>query len=220
MKVIGSAQMVAPREVAWRAFHDPGVLARTIPGVRTLTETGPDAYDLAVVAGVASFKGLYEGAVKLCEQVPHDSFVLDAQGAGAPGTIGARVVVRLSDSASGGTCVDYEADAIVGGAIGGVGQRMLGGVGRKMAGVFFAAIDEDIRTGGTVVHALEATWDAKPEAAATDEAPRVWGGDGRPTTAGAGMPVAASSGRWDLLVGVVAGAAIALAGVAVGRRLR
>ena len=51
-------------------------------------------------------------------------------------------------SAAGGTDLTYDADAVVGGTIGGVGQRMLNGVAKKMAGQFFAAVDADIASGG------------------------------------------------------------------------
>ena len=67
-----------------------------------------------------------------------------ASGAGAPGTIDADVKVQLVPAAGGGTELTYDADASVGGAIGGVGQRMLTGVTKKMAGQFFTALDRDI----------------------------------------------------------------------------
>ena len=69
---------------------------------------------------------------------------MQASGAGAPGTIDADVKVQLAPSAAGGTDLSYDADASVGGAIGGVGQRMLAGVTKKMAGQFFTALDRDI----------------------------------------------------------------------------
>ena len=46
-------------------------------------------------------------------------------GAGAPGTIGATVNVRFAAAEDGTTRVTYDADAVVGGMVGGVGQRML-----------------------------------------------------------------------------------------------
>ena len=52
---------------------------------------------------------------------------------------------RLSEQ-DGATRLEYDADAVVGGVIGGVGQRMLTGVAKKMAGEFFAGVD-DVLTG-------------------------------------------------------------------------
>ena len=131
MKISGTAVLNAPLDQVWAAFNDPAVLARTIPRCQELRETGPDAYCITVTAGVASIEGTYEGNVALTEQNPPGSFVLGAAGAGAPGapgTMRADVKISLLDSASGGTDLSCDTDAVVGGVIGGVSQRMLTGV--------------------------------------------------------------------------------------------
>lgn len=212
MQITGTAHMTAAPDVAWKAFHDPGVLSRTIPGVQRLTETGPDAYDLAVMTGIGSIKGIYEGNVALTDQQPTDSFMLRARGEGAAGTIAADVAVRLAPAADGGTDLSYDADANVGGTIGGVGQRMLSGVAKKMATMFFAAIDKDIATGGVVeVPAAVAGREAVPAGVAGTPAGRL---PGLPVRVGGGAGAGASP--VTILAAAVTGAAIALAGVAVG----
>ena len=204
MKISGTAVLNAPVEQLWAAFNDPGVLARTIPGCHVLHQVGPDAYKMTVTMGVASIKGTYEGDVILAEQDPPGSFVLKVIGVGAPGTVGADVLFRLQESASGGTDLSYEADAVVGGAIGGVGQRMLIGMAKKMAGQFFAAVDADL-AGERVrvpVSVKEPDRASVPVGAISD---------GRPAFDGH----LAFEDR-DFLFGALTGAAIALAGVAVG----
>ena len=146
MNVSGSAVLHAPRERVWAALQDPAVLVRTIPGCQQLEQVGPDTYRATVMAGVASIKGTYSGDVRLTDQAEPDSFVLHASGAGAPGTVNADVRVTLADADGGATQLDYDADAVVGGVIGGVGQRMIVGVAKKTAGEFFAAVD-DVLTG-------------------------------------------------------------------------
>jgi uncharacterized protein len=146
MKVTGSAVLHAPRDRVWAALNDPAVLVRTIPGCQQLEQVGPDAYRATVTAGVASIKGTYSGDVRLSDQAEPDSFMLHAAGAGAPGTVSADVRVTLAEADGGATRLDYDADAVVGGVIGGVGQRMLAGVAKKTAGEFFSAVD-DVLTG-------------------------------------------------------------------------
>src|SRR3954454_8961104 len=143
MKVAGQATLHAPIERVFSALNDPAVLVRTIPGCQQLEATGPDAYAMTVTAGVASIKGTYAGTVRLEDLQPPSSFVLRASGAGAPGTVSAEVSVRLTEQ-DGGTRLDYDADAVVGGVIGGFGQRMLAGVAKKLAGEFFAAVDQEL----------------------------------------------------------------------------
>src|SRR5262245_34957888 len=119
MLVSGSATVGAAPDEVWKALNDPAVLVRTIPGCARLEEVGPDTYTMTVTAGIASIKGVYTGEVQLCDQQPPDTFVLKARGAGAPGTVSADVKVTLRDL-GGSTEVSYDADAIVGGMIGGV----------------------------------------------------------------------------------------------------
>nr|BFE81363.1 hypothetical protein GCM10020093_039640 [Planobispora longispora] len=146
MKVAGSAVLGADRDRVWSALQNPDVLVRTIPGCERLEETGPDTYRMTVTAGVASIKGVYQGEVALSEPEAPNRFVLRARGQGAPGTVEATVEVRLSE-VDGGTRIDYDAEAVVGGMIGGVGQRMLTTVAKRTAGEFFSAVENHLVSG-------------------------------------------------------------------------
>jgi len=199
MKVAGQATLHAPAERVWAALNDPAVLVRTIPGCQRLAATGPDAYEMTVTAGVASIKGSYAGTVQLTDLQPPSSFVLRAAGAGGPGTVSADVTVRLAER-DGITQLDYDADAVVGGVIGGVGQRMLTGVAKKLAGEFFSNVDA-VLTGALPSAPV-------PEAAVEP-------------TAGYTAPVATTStaSPKEFILGAVFGALTALAGVLVGVRV-
>ncbi len=208
MKISGAATMHAPARQVWAALTDPAVLAATIPGCERLDPTGPDSYDLTLTAGVASIQGTYAGQVSLSQQQEPTSFLLTASGSGGPGTVSTTVQVRLADTAAGHTELSYDADAVIGGLIAGVGQRMLASVAKRMAGEFFGSVD-DVLAGRAGV--------ARPQAARAgpgqQEAAAPPGGylpPGRPAAAAAGP----GFGR-----GVLVGAAIALAGVAVGSLL-
>jgi hypothetical protein len=150
MKVVGSAVLGADRARVWAALQDPAVLVRTIPGCQRLEALGGDVYRMTVSAGVASIKGVYQGEVALAEPDEPERFVLKARGQGAPGTVDATVEVRLSE-VDGGTKVDYDAEAVVGGMIGGVGQRMLGSVAKRTAGEFFTAVERHLLSDDTAV---------------------------------------------------------------------
>jgi uncharacterized protein len=205
MKVAGQATLHASIERVFAALNDPAVLVRTIPGCQQLEATGPDAYAMTVTAGVASIKGTYAGTVRLEELQPPNSFVLRASGAGAPGTVSAEVAVRLTEQ-DGGTRLDYDADAVVGGMIGGVGQRMLAGVGKKLAGEFFAGVDEVL-----------AGRPAEPAAVGettSSNAPTVY----RAPEA-RGEKIVRTNEPISFILGAVFGAAAALAGVLVGVRV-
>ena len=152
MKLAGSAVLGIDRDRVWSALQNPAVLVCTIPGCERLEETGPDTYRMMVTAGVASIKGVYQGEVALSEPDAPQRFVLRARGQGAPGTVDAVVEVRLSE-VEGGTRVDYDAEAVIGGMIGGVGQRMLSSVAKKTAKDFFAAVESHLVLNETAVPA-------------------------------------------------------------------
>jgi carbon monoxide dehydrogenase subunit G len=197
MKVNGEATLHAPIDKVWSALNDPAVLVRTIPGCERLESTGPDSYRMVVTAGVASVKGTFAGEVQLSDQRQPNSLLMTASGAGAPGTVSTEVRVVLADAGDGSTTLSYAADAVVGGVIAGVGQRMLAGVAKKMAGEFFGSVD-DVLTGRAVQAGAVAGVAASAEPAvfvAPDAAHPLGGGFAR---------------------AAILGALIALAGVLVG----
>ena len=214
MKISGSSTLEAPVDKVWEAILDPAVLARCIPGCETLSTVGEDRYAMAVTAGVAAIKGTYAGEVSLADLVAPHSLTMKASGAGAPGTIDADVKVRLAPAAGGGTELTYDADASVGGAIGGVGQRMLAGVTKKMAGQFFQALDRDI-----------AGVPAAPAAPSRARArsPRCRRRHAAPPSTRAGAPPRRPTSDLDtgagFAIGVLVGGILALAGVALGARI-
>ena len=203
MKFTGENVLAAPVEQAWDALLDPAVLVRTIPGCERLEATGDNAYAMTVTAGVASIKGTYAGSCVLTDLVEHESLVMKLDGAGAPGTIGATVNVRFTPEGS-STKVSYDADAVVGGMIGGVGQRMLTSVSRRMAGEFFGNVDAAIKAGPAVPAAAEPAGTEQAQPAAV----------GQVFTAPAAS--AAVGSRQEFLTGVAVGAGLVVLGVVVG----
>jgi len=207
MKISGTAALKATPQQVWDAFHDPEVLARCLPGCESLTEVGPHEYAMTVTAGVAAIKGTYDGKVALLDPHHPERFTMKAQGAGGPGTVAADVVVHLSPSPAGGTDLSYDADAAVGGMIGGVGQRMLSRVTRKMAGQFFEAVDDDI----SGVRKEKPAGKYLSPGVRVDEVP-----SGARPIESVGTSTARPGGPRDFGWGVLTGGAVAIAGVIVG----
>jgi carbon monoxide dehydrogenase subunit G len=200
MKVSGTSTLKADPDTLWKALNDPAVLVATIPGCQRLEALGGDTFAMTVAAGVGSIKGVYDGQYSIADQDEPGTYLMRARGSGAAGTIDATVAVRLQDAQDdgGGTLLSYDADAVVGGMIGGVGQRMLTGVSKKMATEFFGNIDRY----------LAGERAAAPEAVASTGS----------TTRGAVFtaPAAAPTAGNDFVKGLLVGGAIALAGAVVG----
>ncbi|TNM40421.1 carbon monoxide dehydrogenase subunit G [Nocardioides albidus] len=203
MKISGQNTIGAPVDKVWEAILDPRVLVATIPGCERLEATGDNAYAMTVSAGVAAIKGTYSGSCVLSDLRPGEGLTMSLKGAGAPGTIDATVLVTFAASGE-ETVLSYDADAVVGGMIGGVGQRMLTSVSRRMAAEFFGNVEKVIANGLPVAAAAEPTVSA----------------DGAPVFAapakGSSVPSALSGGGESFLMGVAVGGALVLAGVIVG----
>jgi hypothetical protein len=202
MKINGHDLVPYAPEQVWDALLDPAVLVRTIPGCERLETTAENTYAMTVTAGVAAIRGTYDGTCTLFDLKPHESLVMRLQGAGAPGTIDATVNVSFEEPEPGRTRIAYDADAVVGGMVGGVGQRMLGSVSKRMAGEFF----------GNVANAIGGTGPAPVEAADATAATADRGEVGQVFTAAPRAP----SSQQDFLKGIAVGAGLVLLGVVAG----
>lgn len=204
MKIAGEAVLNAPVEKVWNALLDPQVLVRTIPGCEQLEATAENCYAMTVTAGVASIKGTYSGVCNLSDLKPYDSLLMRAEGSGGPGTVGVDVQVGFTDLGDGTTKLSYDADAVVGGMVGGVGQRMLTSVSKRMAATFFKAVN-DVLSGVEV---------SMPAAYSDTAVPGLAPAVGQTFTA----PARPSAGPMsdDFLKGAVLGAGLVLLGVLAG----
>ena len=217
MNLDGSAVLHADPDRVWSVITDPAVLARTIPGCETLEQVGDDEYKMNVTVGVGAIRGTYAGEVRLSDKQHPKSYVMHASGAGGPGNVRAKVLISMEPSAE-GTTLTYSADAVVGGAVAGVGQRMMTGVAKRMAGQFFKAIDNEL-TGAVVPIS------AAPSAAVAGDAALV-GAGAAPSAEGprvfAGKAAATPGAGPDLqsaLLGAAAGALLTIISILIGYRL-
>jgi uncharacterized protein len=214
----GSAVLHADPERVWSVITDPAVLARTIPGCGSLEQVGADEYRMTVSVGVGAVRGTYAGEVRLSDQQRPKSYVMHASGAGAPGQVRATVTIELSPSGEEETTLTYSADAVVGGPVAGVGQRMMTGVAKRMAAQFFSAIDAEL-TAPVVPIGAAPSAAAEAPAAAAGQAAAAAPAVGRVFAGKAPAPAGVGGNLQSALLGAAAGAAIALVGVVVGYRL-
>jgi carbon monoxide dehydrogenase subunit G len=200
MKISGSNVVAQPVDKVWDAILDPRILVATIPGCERLEEVGDHQYAMTVTAGVAAIKGTYNGSCALSDLREREGLVMKLQGAGAAGTVDATVEVRFSEPEPGQTEISYEADAVVGGMVGGVGQRMLSSVSKRMAGEFFS----------NVGNAISQPAPTEPAEVASGQAPA------QPGVFTAPAKARGISSQDDFVKGIVVGAGLVVLGVVVG----
>ncbi|RFU70495.1 carbon monoxide dehydrogenase [Peribacillus saganii] len=144
MNIEGEAKFNLPIDNLWDTLHDEEILKKVIPGCQELVLTGNGEYDVVLKLGVAAVKGEYIGKVKIEDVDKPNYYILHATGSGSPGHVDAKMDCRLVETEN-GSILEWKCDAIVGGMIASVGNRVLAGVAKFLAGKFFKDIQKEIK---------------------------------------------------------------------------
>lgn len=144
LEIGGEERFDAGIDRMWTMLNDPAVLARCIPGCRTMTETAPDQYKIDLNLKVASVGGTMEGAIALSDKQPPARCRIQVEGAGTLGTGKGDAIFELRED-GGQTVMKYEGTGDVGGLVAGVGQRILKGVAKHLIGKFFTALRGEVQ---------------------------------------------------------------------------
>ena len=124
MKLEGVVEIAAPRELVWQTAFDPKVMARVIPGVRTLEMTAPDEFHAQMRVGVGALTGTFTSTLKLNELRPPSFAKLTIQGRGSIGQFSGSGIVHLEDHDA-KTLINYHSDIQLGGPMAGLGEGLM-----------------------------------------------------------------------------------------------
>jgi carbon monoxide dehydrogenase subunit G len=144
MKIEGTQELHAPRERVYAALTEPQVLQRCIPGCESLEKTGDDSYAVTIKAGIGAIKGIFKGHVHLEDMRAPEHYRIVVDGKGGPGFVKGSGDFDLEDT-GGATLIKYTGELQVGGAIAGIGQRMIEGAAKMMAARFFKALETEAK---------------------------------------------------------------------------
>ncbi|MBT4074879.1 MAG: carbon monoxide dehydrogenase subunit G [Chloroflexi bacterium] len=145
MKVSGSYKLPANPETVWTTLLDPDALEKSIPGAKSFTPDGEDAYSVDLSIGVAAIRGDYSGRVVIADQEPVTSFRLVVEGKGQKGAVQGSAMFTLRESKPGETEVQVEGEGQIAGLFSRVGQRMLGGVAKLLMKQFFGNMKKQVQ---------------------------------------------------------------------------
>ena len=145
MEMTGSHTIPASREKVWEALNDADVLRACIPGCKELEKKSDTELAATVVAKVGPVKATFKGEVTLENLDPPNSYSIVGEGKGGiAGFAKGGANVRLSDAEGGGTQLDYDVDAKVGGKLAALGSRLIDSTAKKLAGDFFTNFSEHV----------------------------------------------------------------------------
>ena len=165
MEITGEYRIPASRQIVWDALNNPQMLRLSLPGCKSLEQTGVNEFTATVTAKIGPVSATFKGKVELSDLDPPNGYTLSGRGQGGPAGFakGSAQVRLLTDGDA--TILRYSAEVDIGGKLASVGSRLIGGVATKLADEFFGSFGRAI-TGGEAASEAQALPQAARAAAA------------------------------------------------------
>jgi len=143
VKLEGTKDLHAPREVVWRVINDPAELAQLMPGVETF-EIEDDRHWKAKVKVPLGLGGLRMSIeFEKLEERPLEFASMKAKGNGVGALMNMTTSFMLSGD-GGSTSMAWEADVRIAGPVGSMGQRVLQPIVSQQVAQVLAALETKV----------------------------------------------------------------------------
>ena len=141
MKLNGSYQINLEKQKVWEALNNPEILKQSIPGCEEFKKNSDTEFTATATNKIGPFNASFTGDIELKDINAPNSYVIEGSGNSPVGFASGSAKVSLEDF-EGGTKLNYEVDANVGGKIAQVGSRLIDMTAKKMADIFFGKFSE------------------------------------------------------------------------------
>ena len=151
MIVEGNYLLPGSPTAIWDLLMDPAVLAKAMPGTRTLERVAPDRYEGVMRVGLGPITAAeFELSIVLSDIQRPQHYAMQIDSKGKFGFTRGLARVELDPEAN-STVMRYSADLQVGGKIAALGQRLLESVSKLMLRQGLEALNQELQTrlGGT-----------------------------------------------------------------------
>jgi carbon monoxide dehydrogenase subunit G len=147
MILSGTFTFNGPRTAVWDLLQDPTVLAKALPGTKTLTRTGEDHYEGVMKVSVGPMTAAeFIVTVELKDKIEPEKFAMHIDGKGGVGFTSGTATIVLEERPGPVTLMNYTSDVQIGGRIAGVGQRLLESVGKMMTRQALDALNTELQS--------------------------------------------------------------------------
>jgi uncharacterized protein len=146
MILSGTFTFQGSRARVWDILQDPEVLAKALPGTKTLTRVGEDRYQGVMKVNVGPMSAAeFAINVELKDKIAPESFSMLIDGKGAVGFTKGTATIALEEQPGPVTVMTYTSDVQIGGKIAAVGQRLLESVGKMMTRQALEALNKELQ---------------------------------------------------------------------------
>jgi carbon monoxide dehydrogenase subunit G len=142
MLLEGSHFIHSPPTRVFALLNDPAVLARCVPGVKSLVLDGADNYKALVEVTIGPVKGKFDGKIAITEKLEPHSMTLKVEFKSPVGIANALGTLKLEPENE-GTRVYWAGEPQLMGMIASVGARLIGGVAKNQADLFFSKLEQE-----------------------------------------------------------------------------
>ena len=140
MQIEGVNPVRATRIQVWTALNDPEVLARCVPGVKTVTLIDENTFKMLLEIAIGPVKSKFDGKIEILERIEPDTVKLKVSAKAPTGIVNATGTVRLEEQ-EGGTLVHWAGEPKLMGMLATLGGRLIEGVAKQQAGIFFSKLE-------------------------------------------------------------------------------
>ena len=145
MKIEGTKEFDASREVVWSVINDPSKMAKTMPGVESFDVHDDKRWtaNVKIPLGLGGLKMKVE--MEKLEERPPEFSKLAVKGNGVGAIMNMETSFRLGDVPEGGTAMAWEAEVKILGPIGSMGQRVLQPIVNQQVQHVLTALDAQVQ---------------------------------------------------------------------------
>jgi len=139
----GKYDLRTPREKLWKFINDPAKIGNCLPDLKNLQIESADRFLATVSVGVGPIKSDFKFRIEIVERQPISRVRLKAVGNGTGSSITIDTIVELAEL-QGGTALSYVSEAIIGGMIASLGQRLIRETADKTISRVFTCVKQQL----------------------------------------------------------------------------
>ena len=147
MDFSGTETFSAPIEEVWTYLADAHKVAACAPGIQDLEEIEPEHWKALVPVGIGPVRTKVT-TLDLTRPEAHepDHMVIKAHGKASGSTVEVVARMHLTVIDAGQTRMEWNAEVTIGGALAGIGTRLMHSASEKLLGQFFTCLKEHLQS--------------------------------------------------------------------------
>jgi carbon monoxide dehydrogenase subunit G len=145
MQLAGKYVLHAAPPIVWATLMNKDTLARVVPGISRLEQTGDHTFKSILDIKLGPVSGSFTGNLQLDDLQEPNAFTLKAQQNSKIGNANAAIKINLAQvDETGDTEVSFDGDVKLSGMLASLGQRIMGGVSNTLTKQFFSNLEKEI----------------------------------------------------------------------------